>query len=96
LFGDRCVEGAPDLVIEVLSPSTRDLDLPGGRKFAIYERYGVPYYWIVDPDADVIHQYTWANGRYDPPALLHSGDTLSCPLFADVTVPVAAVFAALV
>ena len=61
-LGTRCVEAAPDLVIEVLSPTTRADDLPGGRKWNIYERYGVRYYWIADPEARAISQYTWQDG----------------------------------
>lgn len=36
IIGPRCMEAAPDLVVEVLSPSTSHYDLPGGRKWAIY------------------------------------------------------------
>ncbi len=95
ILGHRCVEGAPDLVIEALSPTTRADDLPGGRKFAIYERYGVLYYWIVDLDDRTIAQYTWRAGTYGPPVLLQVGETLSCPLFPDVTRQVAQIFAAI-
>ncbi len=42
------VEGAPDLVVEVLSPRTADRDT--GPKFAAYERHGVIEYWILDPE----------------------------------------------
>jgi Uma2 family endonuclease len=93
ILGYRCVEAAPDLVIEVLSPSTRELDLPGGRKFTLYERYGVPYYWIADPDTRTITQYTWSGGRYGPPVILRPGDALACPLFPGVTRDVAQLFA---
>lgn len=41
------VRGAPDLVIEVSSPSTRQLELV--RKLKLYERFGVPEYWFVRP-----------------------------------------------
>ncbi len=42
------VAGSPDIVVEVLSPSTRGIDLV--RKMALYARSGVPEYWIADPD----------------------------------------------
>jgi Uma2 family endonuclease len=93
VLGQRCVEAAPDLVVEVLSPSTRALDLPGGRKWAIYERYGVPYYWIVDIDARTISQYEWRDGGYGEPVVLRPGDTLGCPLFPGISRDVAKVFA---
>ena len=93
IMGHRCVEAAPDLVVEVLSPSTRTDDLPGGRKWAIYERYGVPYYWVVDVEARTVTQYTWHAGRYGAPVVLRPGDTLSCPLFPELTRDVAALFA---
>jgi Uma2 family endonuclease len=96
VLGFRAVEAAPDLVIEVFSPTTRAADLPGGRKFAIYERYGVPFYWIVDADARTISQYPWRAGQYDEPVVLREGDTLGCPLFPDVTVSVSEVFSALI
>ena len=42
------VAGPPDIVVEVLSPSTRGIDLI--RKMALYARSGVPEYWIADPE----------------------------------------------
>ena len=47
------VQGAPDLVVEILSPSTADRDR--GYKRELYARHGVREYWIVDPDAETIH-----------------------------------------
>jgi Uma2 family endonuclease len=51
-FGSRKVEGAPSLVVEVLSPSTSARDL--GIKKDAYAQHGVPEYWIVDGDARAI------------------------------------------
>ena len=42
------IYGAPDLVVEILSPSTAYYDIK--KKFKVYERYGVKEYWIVDPE----------------------------------------------
>lgn len=49
------IYGAPDLVIEILSPSTAHYDLK--EKFRVYERSGVKEYWIVDPELNSIEVY---------------------------------------
>ena len=53
--GGERIEGAPDLVVEVLSPSTFHKDLR--RKMTVYSRFGVPEYWIVDPETKTIELY---------------------------------------
>ena len=95
MFGEQCVEGAPDLIVEVLSRTTRGLDLPGGAKFEIYERYGVEHYWIVDVDTRTISQFQLRDDTYGEPVVLRPGDTLRCALFPEITRPVAQIFAAL-
>lgn len=97
ILGQRAVEGAPDLVVEVLSPSTRDEHVAGGSIRAAYELFGVPYYWLVDLEHHTIEQYTllgepYAPGRYGDPVTLHKRDLLSSPLFPTVSMPVAALF----
>lgn len=49
------VTGPPDLVVEVLSPSTRKLDRE--LKLEVYARFGIPEYWIVDPLAETLEVY---------------------------------------
>ena len=56
------VHGAPDLVVEVLSPSTMNNDL--GRKKDVYERAGVKEYWIVSPVEKAITVYRLQEGRF--------------------------------
>jgi Uma2 family endonuclease len=51
-LGEDYCDGPPDLVIEVLSPSNQRIDLV--RKRLLYADYGVPEYWIVDPEARTI------------------------------------------
>lgn len=59
---DMGCKGAPDLVIEILSPSTRRHDKV--TKFDLYQRAGVREYWIVDPEAQVVQVHTLEDGRY--------------------------------
>ena len=81
------VRGAPDLVVEVLSPSTRRRDLRV--KMQIYARFGVPFYWVADPDAGTVQPYEFTPQRYVAQPLLRAGDMLGCPLFPGITVDVA-------
>lgn len=57
---DKGCLGAPDLVAEVLSPSTSTRDAKD--KLRLYEQAGVPEYWVVDPYAGIIHKYILASG----------------------------------
>jgi Uma2 family endonuclease len=56
------IEGAPDLVVEVLSPSTAYYDLK--HKKSIYEKNGVKEYWIVFPEQKVIEVFVLKDGKY--------------------------------
>lgn len=56
------IHGAPDLVVEVLSPSTAKNDK--GYKKNLYEKSGVKEYWIVDPVTQSIEAYLLSDGKY--------------------------------
>src|SRR5207237_8490272 len=56
-----CV-GSPDLLVEILSPSTASKDLK--QKYELYEEYGVKEYWVVYPSEKVIQIYTLEDGNY--------------------------------
>lgn len=90
IITDTKVQGAPDLVVEVLSPSTADRDLRAKRQ--VYAKFRVPYYWIVDPEARTVQVLTLEPAGYRPEPLLSGSAVLGCPLFPDVTVPVASLF----
>lgn len=82
VIGAQAIEGAPDLVVEVLTPGTAHRDL--GRKRELYERAGVREYWIVDPESRSIEVLGMRNGAYVQIGLHKTGDILSSrvlPLF---------------
>lgn len=62
IIGVTKIEGSPDIVIEILSPSTAYYDLKN--KFRTYETYGVNEYWIVDPGLKRIEVYENRNNRF--------------------------------
>jgi Uma2 family endonuclease len=66
---DRGIEGPPDLVVEILSPSTVALDR--GIKLERYRLYRVPEYWIVDPEEEAIEVWNLAKGARE--AVLFDG-----------------------
>lgn len=84
------IQGAPDLIVEILSPGTREDDL--GWKLTLYAREGVAYYWVVDPRARTVRPYRLREGGYVAEPLLSTGDTLGCPLFPSITSDVARLF----
>jgi Uma2 family endonuclease len=58
----RGCNGAPNLVIEILSPSTSRKDQK--TKFRLYQKAGVQEYWIVDPESRVVQVHILNNGNY--------------------------------
>lgn len=59
---DQGIKGAPDLIVEVLSPSTQSHDRV--TKFNLYRRAGVREYWLVDPESRVVQSFILPNGQY--------------------------------
>lgn len=59
---DRGCSGAPELIIEILSPGNTKKEMK--YKFKLYEKAGVLEYWMVDPSEKVILQYNLINGQY--------------------------------
>ena len=78
----RGIEGPPTLAIEIISPGTPRIDRV--TKLQLYARYGVPYYWIVDPDARAIEVYELAEGGYRLVTLAAGDAPVSLPPFPDL------------
>ena len=61
--------GVPDLVVEILSPSTAQRDRELKRR--LYEKHGVPVYWVVDADAQLVTVYELGDGAYRESGSFH-------------------------
>jgi Uma2 family endonuclease len=72
MIGLKAVFGAPSLIVEVLSPSTQHVDR--GKKRAIYARFGVPEYWLADPDANTVERCSDPSGDGYQTIDVFSGD----------------------
>lgn len=81
---DLGCRGAPDWVIEVLSPSTASHDQIVKR--ALYERVGVREYWVVHPIDRIVTIYVLENGNYGKPAMQELIDTSTSAILPTVTI----------
>jgi len=88
ILGDKKLTGTPDLLVEILSPSTRRYD----RKIKLerYERAGVREFWIVDPDAELVEQFVLRKGRYGEPVV--SGDSIRLRIVRGVSIDLAEIW----
>jgi Uma2 family endonuclease len=87
---DHVIRHAPDLCVEVLSPSTQATDR--GKKMQMFARYGVGAYWIVDPGTTSIEVYELAGTAYALSKTV-SGDTvLTSRTLPGLSFPASAVF----
>ena len=79
LSSGKNVQGAPDLVVEILSPSTAERDRSDKR--VLYGQHGVTEYWLVDPIAETVTIHRQRGGVLAPTHTFQRGQTLSSPLF---------------
>ncbi len=84
------IEGPPDLVVEILSPSTEERDR--GYKLKMYVRYGIPEYWIVDPQATAIEVYTAGRTEYVSPVVYTCDQVMTCAMLRQIEIDVREVF----
>ncbi len=90
IFTDDGAHGAPDLVIEVLSPSQAQLDKK--RKRGVYARAGVKEMWLVDPILLQIHLYDFAKNSVRAVRLVDEDETFETPLLPGLAIAAADVF----
>jgi Uma2 family endonuclease len=87
---DRGIDGCPDLVVEILSPGTRTRDLDVKKR--LYERVGIPHYWIVDPRDRFVMLHVLEGARYVIEREYGERDTLKTSLFPELQIDLAHVW----
>jgi Uma2 family endonuclease len=90
ILTDAGAEGAPDLVIEILSPKTRQLDLVQKRR--VYAREGVRELWIIDPEPQTVTIYRFEENLSEPAATLLETEQLVTPIFPGLEIDLQRVF----
>lgn len=84
------LSGPPELIVEILSPKTARYDR--SRKFELYERHGVPEYWIVDLDVRAVEVWSLQNGVYERLGNFLSGASFESPVLGGQRVETAPIF----
>lgn len=88
---DHGCKGSPDLIIEIISPSTARRDKI--EKFNKYEQAKVREYWIVEPQEKMVSAFTLQqNQRYGRPDLYTDEDLIKVSIFEDLTIDLRMVF----
>jgi Uma2 family endonuclease len=90
ILTERNIQGAPDLLIEILSARTRKVDEE--IKLHLYERFGVREYWLVDPRRESVRLYRLQGDNFRSLGDLGAGDVLSTPLLPGLALPVVEIF----
>jgi Uma2 family endonuclease len=87
---DAGCKGAPNLIIEILSPSTQRHDRLV--KFNLYQKAGVPEYWIVDPSSRSVSVYTLEDGAYHAAVVYSADASVPVGIFDDCQIDLRTVF----
>ena len=90
IITERAIEGVPDLVIEIVSPTTTRTDRI--TKAQIYARHRVPSYWIVDPEKQNIEIYLLEEAVYRLAATLEGKNPMPAPPFEELQIAAADLF----
>ena len=87
---DKGCKGAPDIVIEILSPYTAKKDLV--TKYHLYERHGVKQYWVFDPVTEEVTIFKLSNNKYGKPEEYKKEDKIKVDIFTDLEIDLNTIF----
>lgn len=87
---ERGCKGAPDMVVEILSPATQRHDR--FTKFSLYQRAGVREYWIVDPDSKTVQSFILEDGRFSVKEFGTAGDKMKVNVLEDCVIDLSEIF----
>ena len=90
IITDANIQGAPDLVVEIISPSSTGRDWVTKRD--LYARYGVKEYWLIDPINRTLWVMRLRNGFLELSDTLYEGDTLSSSTIKGFSVSISDIF----
>ncbi len=90
LGNDGYWHGAPDLVIEILSPSTALRDKRD--KFELYERHGVREYWLMEPDAQYVEVWELSRGQFRQKGIFGRENTFESAVLGGKQIALSALF----
>ncbi len=86
----KYLQGPPELVVEVFSPSTELKDRKD--KFNLYQRFAITEYWMVDPELEFIEVYVLENGFYKRLGVFEPGESFVSSILGNKTVEVSKIF----
>ena len=90
IITEEHIRGAPDLIIEILSPATAERDRTYKR--TLYARHGVKEYWIVDPETKSIEVMALQEKGFETAQVYKMGESLSSPLLNKLSLNLEEVF----
>lgn len=90
IIGEKNIQGAPDIVVEIISESNAYRDLVQKKK--LYARFQVKEYWIVIPGEKLLEIYTIKDNTYTLNKTYTNNDTLASPLIKDLSIELKNIF----
>ncbi len=90
IISEKNVQGAPDLIIEIISENSAYRDMVQKRR--LYEKFGVKEYWIVIPKEGLVEIYTLKDNLFQPYKAFHKDTVLESPYLKDLKIPLQGIF----